>query len=33
MQKQLLQLWDEAPLAASIEASIELFAVKVLAPS
>jgi enoyl-CoA hydratase/carnithine racemase len=26
MQKQLLQLWEEAPLAASIEKSIELFA-------
>ena len=26
MQKQLLQLWEEAPLAASIETSIELFA-------
>jgi len=25
MQKQLLQLWEEAPLAASIEKSIELF--------
>jgi len=25
MQKQLLQLWDEAPLATSIEKSIELF--------
>jgi enoyl-CoA hydratase len=26
MQKQLLQLWEEAPLATSIEKSIELFA-------
>jgi enoyl-CoA hydratase/carnithine racemase len=26
MQKQLLQLWEEAPLAASIEKSIALFA-------
>jgi len=26
MQKQLLQLWEEAPLAVSIEKSIELFA-------
>jgi len=26
MQKQLLQLWDEAPLATSVAASIELFA-------
>jgi enoyl-CoA hydratase len=26
MQKQLLQLWDEAPLAESVEASIRLFA-------
>lgn len=26
MQKRLLQLWEEAPLAASIEQSIELFA-------
>jgi len=26
MQKQLLQLWDEAPLATSIAASIEAFA-------
>jgi enoyl-CoA hydratase/carnithine racemase len=26
MQKQLLQLWEEAPLAASIEKSVELFA-------
>src|SRR5258705_7483827 len=26
MQKRLLQLWEEAPLAASIEKSIELFA-------
>ena len=26
MQKQLLQLWEEAPLAASIDASIEAFA-------
>ena len=26
MQKQLLQLWDEAPLAASVAASIERFA-------
>jgi hypothetical protein len=25
MQKQLLQLWEEAPLAASIEQSIALF--------
>jgi hypothetical protein len=25
MQKQLLQLWQEAPLAASIAKSIELF--------
>jgi hypothetical protein len=26
MQKQLLQLWDEAPLATSVAASIERFA-------
>jgi hypothetical protein len=26
LQKQLLQLWDEAPLATSIAASIETFA-------
>jgi hypothetical protein len=26
MQKRLLQLWEEAPLATSIEKSIELFA-------
>jgi enoyl-CoA hydratase len=26
MQKQLLQLWDEAPLATSVTASIERFA-------
>ena len=32
MQKQLLQLWEEAPLAASIEKSIELFARSKLSP-
>jgi hypothetical protein len=26
MQKRLLQLWEEAPLAASIDESIRLFA-------
>jgi hypothetical protein len=26
MQKQLLQLWDEAPLAESVAHSIQLFA-------